>query len=378
MTRFSWLLRAFALALFALPIACGSPNPTPVPTPPTVLAISTDISNPSNSDEGNDSVFATSTPTAVPTKTPSASPTPMDPLSIASARARTYPGSQFKIEQTLEPGSNYDRYIASYMSDGLKINGLLTVPRGKKPATGFPVIIFNHGYIPPKTYRTTERYVAYVDRIAQSGYIVFKSDYRGHGSSEGDARGGYGYPDYTTDVLNAVGSMRQYADADPNRIGMWGHSMGGYITLRALTIDPTIKAASIWSGVVASYPDMLSLWHHPVSGAPRPTPADVPDHGRPWRNDLIDKYGTPEQNPTFWNSISANSFLADVSAPIQLHATNTDQEVPFVFSELLDQQILAVDGTVEFYKYTGDNHNLSASFDTAMTRTIAFFDKYVK
>jgi len=54
-----------------------------------------------------------------------------------------------------------------------------------KPATGWPVIIFNHGYIPPTVYRTTERYLAYVDAFARNGYIVFKPDYRAFGSSQG-------------------------------------------------------------------------------------------------------------------------------------------------------------------------------------------------
>ncbi len=87
----------------------------------------------------------------------------------------------------------------------MKIYALFTVPNGPKPATGWPVIVFNHGYIPPAEYRTTGRpYSGYVDAIARSGYIVFKSDYRGHDQSEGDASGGYGSPDYTIDVLNAT------------------------------------------------------------------------------------------------------------------------------------------------------------------------------
>ena len=75
-----------------------------------------------------------------------------------------------------------------------------------------------------------------MDAIARSGYIVFKPDYRGHGDSEGEAVGAYGYPDYTVDVLNAVASLKRYPDADPSRIGMWGHSMGGFITLRCMVI----------------------------------------------------------------------------------------------------------------------------------------------
>lgn len=42
------------------------------------------------------------------------------PLSIESMRNREYPGSEIVVEQTLSPGSNYKRYIASYISGGVK------------------------------------------------------------------------------------------------------------------------------------------------------------------------------------------------------------------------------------------------------------------
>src|SRR3990167_8638233 len=85
------------------------------------------------------------------------------PLSIEALRNGDYPGSDFVIEQTLTPGSNYQRYIASYKSEGLKIFGLLTIPNGQVTEGGFPAIVFNHGYIPPAEYSTTEKYVPYVD-----------------------------------------------------------------------------------------------------------------------------------------------------------------------------------------------------------------------
>lgn len=98
-------------------------------------------------------------------------------------RQKSYPGSYFVIEQTLASGSNYKRYIASYLSDGLKIFGLLTVPEGNVPSGGWPAIIFNHGYIPPELYRTTECYLAYTNAFSKDGYVLFKPDYRGNGSS---------------------------------------------------------------------------------------------------------------------------------------------------------------------------------------------------
>ncbi len=263
-------------------------------------------------------------------------------------RQRDYPGSDIVIEETLAPGSNYNRYYVSYLSEGLKIYALLTVPNGEKPATGWPVVVFNHGYIPPDVYRTTERYIAYVDAFARNGYIVLRSDYRGHDQSEGEARGAYGSPDYTIDVLNAVASVKRFPDADPNRIGMWGHSMGGYITLRSMVINKDVKAGVIWAGVVASYPDMLARWRRNNTN---PTPTPPPSGARRWRQQLQEEYGTPEENPAFWASISANSYLKDLSGPVQLHHGTVDADVPYEFSVTLDQQIKDAGGTVELLTY---------------------------
>ena len=312
------------------------------------------------------------TPSATPTASPTPTPT-LHPLSIEWLRSLEFPASEISIEQTLEPGANYSRYLASYRSEGLKIYALLTVPFGEMPETGWPAVIFNHGFIPPDEYRTTERYVAYVDGFARNGYIVFRSDYRGHAESEGVARGGYGSPDYTIDVLNALAAVKAFPQADPARIGMWGHSMGGYITLRSLVVSEDIRAGVIWAGVVASYPDLLTRWRRPATGGLPPTP-------RPgsWRGSLAETYGSPDENPSFWASISANSYLADLSGPVQLHHGTADTSVPLEFSATLYDQILAVGGMVEYYEYPGDNHNLANYFTTAMQRSIQFFDRYVK
>jgi alpha-beta hydrolase superfamily lysophospholipase len=339
-------------------IPTATPEPTAIPTASaTVMPSAT--------------ATGTSTPTAIPTATP------MHPLSVELMRQGEYPGSEIVIEQTLEPGVNYNRYIASYQSEGLKIYALLTVPFGEKPESGWPVVVFNHGYIPPEQYRTTERYVAYVDGFARNGYIVFRSDYRGHGSSEGEARGSYGRPDYTIDVLNAVAAIKNYPDADPERIGMWGHSMGGHITLRSMVVNDDIKAGVIWAGVVASYPDLFERWRRRSGGNSTPTP-DPDNPRRRWRTDLLETYGSPDENPEFYASISANTFVEDLSGPVQLHHGTADSSVPIEFSALLFEQIQTVGGVVEYYAYEGDDHNIANSFGTAMQRSIAFFDTYVK
>jgi uncharacterized protein len=343
--RVGWTLMALIIA------SCGTmPTGSSAPTP---------------------SVSASATPNATPSATPSA--TVLTPLSIVAMRQRVYPGSALTIEQRLAAGANYQQFIASYYSEGLKIYGLLTVPDGVRPATGWPVIIFNHGYIPPQQYRTTERYVAYVDAFARAGYIVFKSDYRGNGSSQGTPRTAYGFPDYTVDVLNAVTTLANYPPADPHRIGMWGHSMGGNITLRALVIDPRIKVAVIWAGVTATYQDILFNWHPPPGSGP---PATAP--GSNWRQRDLSEYGTPQQDPAFWNSIDPMAYLPDITAPIQIDHGTADVEVPLAFSQKLATQLQNDGKTVQFYTYPGSDHNIAQGFSLAMARSVAFFNQYLK
>lgn len=298
-----------------------------------------------------------------------------EPLSISAMGSKDYPGSDLVIEQTLEDSSAYHQYIVSYQSEGLKIYGLLTVPIGDKPKNGWPVIIFNHGYIPPKQYQTTERYVAYVDAFAR-GYIVFKPDYRGNGNSEGQPEGAYYSPAYTVDVLNALASIKRYKDVNPDRIGMWGHSMGGSITLRSLVVRPNdIMAAVIWGGVVGTYDDLMNSWQRRVSFQPPPNELMLRNR---YRSGLLSKYGKPADNPTFWNSIDPNFHLNLVKAPVQLHAGLADEEVPWQFSEGLKTRLEKSEKTVEFYTYEGDNHNLSNNLNLALQRSVEFFDKYLK
>jgi dipeptidyl aminopeptidase/acylaminoacyl peptidase len=319
---------------------------------------------------------APAAPAAVPTLTPSVTPEPInvEELTIDWLRAQAIPGSEITVEEGLAPGANYNRYLVSYLSDGLRIYAYMTIPQGTRPATGWPAIVFNHGYIPPTIYRSTERYIAYTDGFARNGYVVFRPDYRGHGFSDGEARGAYSTPDYVIDVLNALESVKNHPEVDPERIGMWGHSMGGYITMRAMVVRDDIKAGVIWAGVVGSYTDLLENWRR----NPSTIPASIPTNRRRWREQLVEEFGTPEQNPAAWNSISANAYLDELSGPVQFHHGTADSSVPHVLSELSDEQVRAAGQISQYFEYAGDDHNLSASFYTAMQRSVAFFDQYVK
>jgi len=350
------LILLLSLLTGCLPALDVVPTPTPTTPAPTATATST------------------LPPSLTPTGTLSPTPTPIpDPMTIQSMRAGSYPGSDIVVERELDRGANYRRYYAWYESEGLKIYGLLTIPDGEMPSGGWPAIVFNHGYIPPNVYRTTERYINYVDRIARAGYVLYRIDYRGHDRSEGEANGAYGNPDYTIDVLNAVASLKKHPQVNPDKIGMWGHSMGGYLTLRSMVITDDVKVGVIWAGVVASYPDLIYNWRRRGPFTPSPS-----SRGRGWRTRWIETYGTPEENPEFWAAVSSNSYVADLSGPLQLHHGTEDEDVPLAFSIRLAEEVRTVGGIADLYTYEGDNHNISRYFTTAMDRTIAFFDQHLK
>jgi dipeptidyl aminopeptidase/acylaminoacyl peptidase len=349
------------LLIFLL-AGCGTASPAELPLTGATIQVPSETAT------------LTLVPSLTPTGTliPTATPIP-DPMTIQALRAGSYPGSDIVIEAELERGWNYRRYYAWYQSDGLRIYGLLTIPDTEMPEGGFPAIVFNHGYIPPDVYRTTERYIAYVDRIASAGYIVYRIDYRGHDRSEGEASGAYGSPGYTIDVLNAVASLKRHPQVNPEKIGMWGHSMGGYLTLRSMVVADDVKVGVIWAGVVASYTDLLYNWRR--TGAFTPSPSST---GRGWRARWLEQYGTPEQNPEFWAAVSANTYLSDLSGPLQLHHGTLDEDVPLAFSIRLAEEVRAIGGIADLYTYEGDNHNISNYFTQAMDRTIAFYDQYLK
>lgn len=378
MLKSKTLLTTLLLIAVAVLAACAQ-EPTPVDSPAdsnAATATALDPTAPPDTVTPAPSPTATATSTEVPppasTLTSSPTATPPHPLTIDYLRQQDYSGSEIVVEEVLANGANYTQAIVSYRSEGLKIRALLTIPFGETPDTGWPVIVFNHGYIPPEIYRTTSRYVNYIAGFATNGYMVLRPDYRGHDQSEGEARGAYGRPDYTIDVLNAVTAVKGHPQADPNRIGLWGHSMGGYITLRAMVTDPEIKAGVIWAGVVGPYPNLFNRPNFTIDATPT-----VSGRGQ-WRLDLISTFGTPDENPELWASLSANSYLQDISGPVQLHHGTADEDVPYSVSQLLYDQMAGQGLEVEFYGYDGDNHNLSNFFSLAMQRSIQFFDRYVK
>ena len=340
-----------------------STSPTAVVQAPTVLSL------------------PTLTPDLAPPITPTVPipPTPVfavgSELTIDALLARTIEGSEITIEQQLEDGANYARYIASYLSEGNKIYGLLTVPFGDPPEGGFKAIVFNHGYIPPDQYRTTERYVAYVDALARAGFVVFKIDMRGFGNSEGEPTGTYFSPAYTIDAVAALKSLQTLDYVDPEGIGMWGHSMSGNLVLRAMLIEPAIKAGVIWAGAVYSYDDMTRYSIEDPSYNPS---AAATSSSRRIGQQIREMYGPPDTTVPFWKAVSLTEHIDLLQSPLQLHHALNDNVVDVRYSDDLAAVLNAAGKSYEYYQYDSGGHNIaSPAFNEAMRRTIEFFQEHL-
>ena len=135
-----------------------------------------------SSSEGSVETYVGSNLTTTPT------PTYQSPISIDYLKSLEFTQSEITFEETLSNGSNYKRYIA------------------------------------------------YVDNLAKNNFVVFKIDLRGHGNSEGNPSGSYFSAGYTIDVINAVKALQTLPEVNDNRICMWGHSMAGNLTLRAMEV----------------------------------------------------------------------------------------------------------------------------------------------
>jgi dipeptidyl aminopeptidase/acylaminoacyl peptidase len=300
-------------------------------------------------------------------------PFPFQDMTIPYLRSRNYEGKLNDLNKYDET-SSYTGYLTSYESDGLKINGYLTIPKGEEPKQGWPAIVFVHGYIPPRTYQTLGNYVDYVDYLAKNGFVVFKIDLRGHGESEGEPGGAYYSSDYIIDTLNARNALQKTDFVNKDKVGLWGHSMGGNVVARAMAVEPEIPAVNIWAGAVYTYLDMARYRINDNSYMPA---TGTPNRRR--RDEMIKKYGQFDPNHFFWKQIPMTNYLEDIKGAIQINHAVDDNVVNIGYSRDLNDLLDKTNVAHELIEYQAGGHNISGSaFDQAMENTADFYNKYLK
>ena len=329
------------------------------------------------------------TPSPFPTITITPSPTPtieelIFPYTIEGLRQHDFQSGKIHIRSTFEDENQfYTSYLIDYPSDGLTITGVMQIPVGEGP---FPVIIMNHGFFPRSIYNSgdgTDRASPY---LAQHGYITLAPDYRSWGGS--DIGSSFFYSGLVIDVINLINAVPSLSKADPDRIGMWGHSMGGGVTMKVLAIDARVKAAVLYSPVSADDLNIINRWGPGCFGdivqgelivgcnSSDVIPEDLP------RN-LQEAYLFAASDVDTLKKISPFYHLDDVTTPIQIHYGTEDGKflsgTPPQWSVKLTQGLRDAGKDVELLQYEGEGHSfIGQPWFNFMSRTLRFFDKYLK
>lgn len=281
--------------------------------------------------------FAPPTPTLLPSPTL----TPYEQYTIEYLRGRTYGDGNIEVMETVEETDTFTRYLILYPSDELNIYGFVNVPKGEGP---YPVIIAIHGLVDADTYQTLDYTTPAIDAITQAGYIVLHPNLRGYPPSDnGDNLFRVGM---TIDVLNLMalvksgfGPRELFATAARDNLGLWGHSMGGNIVLRVLTVSSDVKAAVLYA---------------PLSG-------DEIKNAKLLANATSDPSFQMERAilPAIDERISPLYYYSDITSPIQLHHGTADAVVPVAWSKETCNAATAAGIQIECIYYPEGRHTFN-------------------
>ncbi len=204
-------------------------------------------------------------------------------------------------------------------ADGMKIHGQLFLPRKLDPGKRHPAVIFFHGGS-RRQMLLGWHYMYYYRNayamnqfLANHGYIVLSVNYRsgiGYGMQFREALnyGATGGSEFN-DVMGAGIYMRNRPDVDPQRLGLWGGSYGGYLTAMGLSRASDLFAAGVdmhgvhdWNIVIRNF-------------VPAYDPAANPNAGRlafesspmsskkTWRSPVLLIHGDDDRNVPFSETV---------------------------------------------------------------------------
>ncbi len=134
--------------------------------------------------------------------------------------------------------SNPSQLPVSFVSDGLKLSGIVHSPSSLQPGERRAAFLVLHGFGGNKEGRGT---IVIANQLADWGYVTLRFDYRGCGESEGE-RGRILCPDQVADTSNALSYMAGRSDVDPERIALVGSSFGAAVAIYTGGMDRRVAA----------------------------------------------------------------------------------------------------------------------------------------
>ncbi len=246
-------------------------------------------------------------------------------------------------------------YSITYLSDGLKVEGFLSIPRGKGK---FPIIIYNRGGNKNFGAITVKKLVNIIGRVSSWGYVVAASQYRGNMGGEGKEE--FGGKD-VNDILNLISIVKKIKKADSNKIGLFGWSRGGMMTYLVLKKVDFIKAAVVGGGLSDLFMMMES----------RPEMEDVYIENIPGYRENKEKV-LKERSAVFW----ADKICKKTPILI-LHGTADWRVIPQM-SLKLAAEFLKVKQPFRLILFEGGDHALSEFGSEVFIQTKHWFKRFLK
>ena len=255
--------------------------------------------------------------------------------------------------------------------DGKPVPAWLFVPKNFDRTKKHAAIVWIHPDGVNQNYdgwhpdRNEAVYYEFHQRLLQQGYVVIAPDYRGsigYGRAwRNDVYMDVGGKD-AKDARMAATYLKSLGYVDPDRIGVWGLSYGGFFTLLAITQEPTWFRAAVDVAGVADY----KLYY------------DDPYHGG-WTTSRI---GTPDEHPDVYAKAAPMSHVDQIQHPLLILHGTADVNVPFIHSVLLMDHLLKAGkgDLVNFMVYPGEYHYFDRGFVVrdAWQRVDAFFRKNLR
>jgi dipeptidyl aminopeptidase/acylaminoacyl peptidase len=268
-------------------------------------------------------------------------------------RSRLSLATRDAFDRDIAKSRSIDCTSIVYLSDGLKVKGLIWRPKdqGARP---LPLIIFNRGG--NREFARVKPWHAF-HRLASDGFVVMASQYRGVDGGEGQEE--YGGAD-VHDILNLVPVARSVGYVDLNNMFMLGWSRGGMMTFLAVAQGMKVNAIAVGSA-------LLDL----VAEAKR-----RPALARNVWSQLMPGFATRteevlrERSPMYWpERIDVPALIMHGGADWRASADET-----LAFAQKLQQ----AGKTYELIIYADDDHALSGNQADSNQRIVSWFRKHMK
>jgi dipeptidyl-peptidase-4 len=260
-----------------------------------------------------------------------------DTWSDVSTPPRVWVSSQdatrrFTIEENSAPEIlRYERgsleWVELHAADGSLLYGSLLTPADFDPGRRYPVIVSVYGGPHAQTVTNSWAHVSPFDSLlASHGFLVFKLDNRGM-AARGTA---FESPVHLQlgkleleDQLVGVAYLKSLAYVDPARIGIWGWSYGGYMTLYALTHAPSVFKAGVAGAPVSDWRHYDTIYTERYMSTPQANP-DGYEASSPLAKaaaldaDLLLIHGSSDDNVHLANTIAFVAALVRAGKPYAL------------------------------------------------------------